>query len=54
MEKTYISIETSLIVTLLLGIFFIWLGYVNSKKKSNIKNYIVGNRDENIFSLQQV
>ena len=51
MEKTYISIQTSLIVTVLVGLFFIGLGYLNSKKISNNKNYIVGDRDENTFSL---
>ena len=51
MEKTYISIKISLIITLLVGIIFIWLGYVNSKEKSNNKSHIVGNRNENIFSL---
>ena len=51
MEKTYISIQTSLIVTVLVGLFFIGLGYLNSKKIPNNKNYIVGDRDENTFSL---
>jgi len=51
MEKTYISIQTSLTVTILVGIFFIGLGYLHSKKISTNKNYIVGDRDENTFSL---
>ena len=51
MEKTYISIQTSLTVTVIVGLFFIGLGYLNSKKITNNKNYIVGNRDENSFSL---
>ncbi len=51
MEKTYLSIEISLVITVLVGLFFIGLGYFNSKKISNNKNYIVGNRDENTFSL---
>ena len=51
MEKTYASIETSLTVTAIVGLFFIGLGYLNSKKVSNNKNYIVGDRDENTFSL---
>ena len=51
MEKTYISIQTSLTVTVIVGLFFIGLGYLNSKKITNNKNYIVGNRDENTFSL---
>ena len=51
MEKTYTSIQTSLSVTIIVGLFFIGLGYLNSKKASNNKNYIVGDRDENTFSL---
>ncbi len=51
METTYISIKTSLTVTIIVGLFFIVLGYLNTKKISNDKNYIVGNRDENTFSL---
>jgi len=51
MEKTYASIQTSLTVTIIVGLFFIGLGYFNSKKITNNKNYIVGDRDENIFSL---
>ena len=51
MEKIYISIQTSLTITTVVGIFFIWLGYINSKKNTNNTNYIVGNRDESIFSL---
>jgi len=51
MEKTYVSIQTSLTVTVLVGLFFIALGYLNSKKAINNNNYIVGDRDENIFSL---
>ena len=51
MEKTYISIQTSLTVTVIVGLFFIGLGYLNSKKATNNKNYIVGDRDENTFSL---
>ena len=51
METTYISIQTSLTVTIVVGLFFIALGYLNTKKISNNKNYIVGDRDENTFSL---
>ena len=51
MEKTYISIQNSLTLIVLVGLFFIALGYSNSKKISNNRNYIVGNRDENSFSL---
>ena len=48
--ETYASIQTSLIVILIVGLFFIGLGNLHSKKATN-KNYIVGDRDENIFSL---
>ena len=51
MEKTYISIQTSLTVTIIVGLFFVALGYLNSKKILNNESYIVGNRKENIFSL---
>ena len=50
MEKIYLSIQTSLTITVLVGFFFIVLGYLNSKKSINNNNYIVGDRDENIFS----
>ena len=51
MEKTYLSIQSSLTVIVLVGIFFILLGYLNSKKFVNNNNYIVGDRDESTFSL---
>ncbi len=51
MEKTYLSIQSSLTVIVLVGTFFVLLGYLNSKKFVNNKNYIVGDRDENTFSL---
>ena len=51
METIYLSIKSSLIVIVLVGLFFIGLGYLNSKKTIDNRNYIVGNRDENTFSL---
>ena len=51
MEKTYLSAETSLTITAIVGLFFIGLGYLNTKKIYNNRNYIVGERDENLFSL---
>ncbi len=51
MEIKYLSIQTSLVVTIIVGSFFIGLGYINSKKTIDNKNHIVGNRDENVFSL---
>ena len=51
MEKIYLSAQTSLLVTIIVGLFFLGLGYINSKKILNNRNYIIGNRDENIFSL---
>ena len=49
--NTYISIQASLTVTVIVGLFFIGLGYLNSKKISNNNSHIVGDRKENIFSL---
>ena len=49
--KTYLSTEITFIAILVVGLFFILLGYLNSKKIPNNNNYIVGNRDEKIFSL---
>ena len=51
MEKTFLSLQSSITVTLAVGFFFIGLGYINSKKISNNKNYIVGDRNEDTFSL---
>ena len=51
METIYLSIQSSLIVTIIVGLFFIGLGYLNSKKTVDNRNYIIGNRDENTFSL---
>ena len=51
MEKTFLSLQSSITVTLAVGFFFIGLGYINSKKISNNKNYIVGDRNEGIFSI---
>ena len=51
METTYLSIQSSLTVTIIVGLFFIGLGYLNSKKTIDNKKYIIGNRDENTFSL---
>ena len=50
MDKILLSQQTMLI-SILIGLFFIWLGYLNNKKIFNNKNYIVGDRDENTFSL---
>ena len=51
METIYLSIQSSLTVTIIVGLFFIGLGYLNSKKTVDNRNYIIGNRDENTFSL---
>ena len=51
METIYLSIQSSLTVTIIVGLFFIGLGYLNSKKTVNNRNYIIGNRDENTFTL---
>ena len=51
METIYLSIQSSLTVTIIVGLFFIGLGYLNSKKTIENSKYIIGNRDENTFSL---
>ena len=51
METIYLSIQSSLTVTIIVGLFFIGLGYLNSKKTIDNRKYIIGNRDENTFSL---
>ena len=51
MEQTFLSLQSSVTVTLIVGFFFIGLGYINSKKISNNRNYIVGDRNEDTFSL---
>ena len=49
--ETYTSIQTSLTTVVIVGLFFIGLGYLNSKKITDNKRYIVGDRRENTFSL---
>jgi Na+/proline symporter len=49
--ETYTSIQTSLTTVVTVGLFFIGLGYLNSKKITDNKSYIVGDRSENVFSL---
>ncbi|MDC0525177.1 sodium:solute symporter [Pelagibacteraceae bacterium] len=49
--ETYTSIQTSLTTVVIVGLFFIGLGYLNSKKITDNKTYIVGDRNENTFSL---
>ena len=51
MDKIYLSAQTTITITILIGLLFIGLGYLNKKKIFNNKNYIVGDRDENSFSL---
>ena len=52
MKEIYLSTQTTLIITLVVGTFFIALGYINLKKISdNKKSHIVGDRNESIFSL---
>ena len=51
MEKTFISPQVSIIITIIIGLFFIGIGLINSQKITNNRNYIVGDRNENIFSL---
>ena len=51
MKDIYLSTQTTLIITLVVGAFFIALGYINLKKVSDNKSYIIGDRNESIFSL---
>ena len=51
MKDIYLSTQTTLIITLVVGAFFIALGYINLKKISDNKSHIIGDRNENIFSL---
>ena len=51
MKDIYLPIQTTLIITLAVGAFFIALGYINLKKISDNKSHIIGDRNESIFSL---
>ncbi len=51
MKDIYLSTQTTLIITLIVGAFFIALGYINLKKISDNKSLIIGDRNESIFSL---
>ena len=51
MKDIYLTTQTTLIITLAVGAFFIGLGYINLKKISDNKSHIIGDRNESIFSL---
>ena len=51
MEQTYLSLHSSLSLIIIVGLFFLLIGYLNTKEFTNNSNYIVGDRDENTFSL---
>ena len=51
MKDIYLSTQTTLIITLVVGAFFIAIGYLNLKKISDNKSLIIGDRKESIFSL---
>ena len=51
MEKIYLSSTITLIITLIVGAFFIILGHINLKKVPDNKSLIIGDRNESIFSL---
>ena len=51
MEKIYLSSTITLIITVIVGAFFIVLGHINLKKVPDNKSHIVGDRNESIFSL---
>ena len=41
MEKIYLPAQITLLVTIIVGLFFVGLGYINSKKTHNNRNYII-------------
>ena len=47
MDNTYLSAQTSIIITLIIGIFFIGLGLLNSKRINSKNDYIVVPLDVN-------
>ena len=56
MEEIYLSIQTSLTVTIIVGLFFIGLGYLNSKKTVDNKcidgvDVIINLAGSSVFSL---
>ena len=51
MEQTYLSLHSALLLIIIVGLFFILIGYLNTKELTNNSNYIVGDRRENTFSL---
>ncbi len=51
MESIQISFQTSITVLILSGIFFVSLAFFKSRKIPSKENYIVGDRNENTFSL---
>ncbi len=51
MKDIYLSTQTTLIITIVVGAFFIAIGYINLKKISDNKSLIIGDRNESIFSL---
>ena len=52
MEKTYISIQASLTVTVIVGLFFIVLGYLNTRKISNNKYRLLAGPFKNFNALK--
>jgi len=50
MKDIYLSTQTTLIITLVVGAFFIALAYINLKKISdNKKSHVVGDRKRVFF-----
>jgi hypothetical protein len=50
---TTISIQLSLTIVIITRLFFVALGYLNSRKTINPQNYIVGNKKENPFHFNR-
>ena len=51
MNKIYLENEISLGIVLIVGFFFVSIGYLYSQKIKDSNYYIVGKRNENTFSL---
>ena len=51
MNKIYLENEISLGIVLIVGLFFVSIGYFYSQKLKDSNYYIVGKRNENTFSL---
>ena len=51
MANVYLEKEITIIGVLLIGFIFILIGYLNFQRFQNKVQFIVGDRDENIFII---